>query len=267
MNKFKQLKKIPVKYNQWVIQQVGTNNDGPYKQMYPNIPVNDSGEELVSASKYGLVSSDFYLNEYLTGKTYLKTAISQGYLRNSAFLRKSHVLRLRRVDIFLRENGVFLHIQSGWRHPKLQIIIKNEFSRINGTDKANRLFATVIDGAAPPPHATGAAFDLELRNLSDGKRQELYYSFEGEDVHSSHELEQLAITFPELNSDKVFTEVLENRRVLFHSLCSINVVFDDKSDLFTSHPGECWHFGDGDPLSAYLNREKYARYGFVELPD
>src|SRR3989344_9516435 len=34
-------------------------------------------------------------------------------------------------------------------------------------------------------------------------------------------------------------------------------------EVFTVHPGEFWHFGDGDPLSAYLKRFEYAKYGYI----
>ena len=263
MSVLNDLRKTPIEIDAWMLRQVGFDNDGPYKDEYPRIKVLDSLEPLVNVSEFGIVSSDFYLTEYLSGKEYLKEAVDKGLLRSFSYLRESHVVRLQKVDNFLRENGFFLHIQSGWRHPELQEIVIRQYAKEYGELKARRLFAPVKKESAPPPHATGAAFDLEIRSLADANRQELYWSLGDKDIYSASELECLAKSSPDLLRNPKLRKVLENRRVLFHCLCSKGVVFDDGKDLFTPHPGECWHFGDGDPLSAYLRKENHARYGFT----
>jgi hypothetical protein len=69
---------------------------------------------------------------------------------------------------------------------------------------------------------------------------------------------------PDALRDQSFAEALQNRRILYHVLCTQGIVFDRQEDLFVEHPGEYWHFGDGDPLSAYLRREEFARCGLLE---
>lgn len=259
-----ELKKAPVEIDAWMVEQVGYDSDGPYKQEYPKIKNKNTLEPLVNISEYGIVSSDYYLVEFLSGKTYLQEAVDKGLVGWAAYLRKSHATRLQKVDEFLRNHGLFVHVQSGWRHPKLQEIVKHQYAEEHGEEKASRLFAPIPEGAATTPHATGAAFDLEIRSLTDGKRQELYWSINGKNIYGAPELEHLVLSSNELKSNKLVQQVIENRRVLFHCLCSKGVVFDNNKDLFTPHPGECWHFGDGDPLSAYLRQEDYARYGRIE---
>lgn len=250
-----------------MIGQVGFENEGPYKSEYPKIRVRDNLEPLVDISNFGLVSSDYYLTEYLSGRKFLQEAIDKGLLRSTAYLRKTHAQRLQKVDAFLRKNDLFLHVQSGWRHPQLQKLVKQQYEKEYGAESANRLFAPVLKDAAPPPHATGAAFDLEIRSLIDGQRQELYWTVNNKNIYGAYELEQLLKSNEALRSNPKVHEIVANRRILFHCLCSKGVVFQDDHDLFTPHPGECWHFGDGDPLSAYLRREGYARYGYINPHD
>jgi len=56
------------------------------------------------------------------------------------------------------------------------------------------------------------------------------------------------------------------RRVLFHCLTTPGICLNRK-DICVIHPGEFWHFGSGDPLSAYLSQEKFARYGETKPPN
>lgn len=266
MKDLDEIKNTPIIINPWMIEQVGVDNSGPYKQAYPEMLVKPSNEPLVNVSEFGVVSSDYYLSEYLSGNRYLQKAVNQGLLWTSAYLRRSHVKRLQLVDSHLRSNELFLHIQSGWRDSSLQQMIKQQFAEQKGEEQANRLYAPVIERAAPPPHATGAAFDLEIRSLVDGERQEIYCTFDNRQIYGAHELEAIVESNLKVSEELHVRKAVENRRILFHCLCSEGVVFHDKNDLFTPHPGECWHFGDGDPLSAYLNKEPFARYGLAVPP-
>ena len=256
------LKKTPIPIDRWKYQQVGKFNDGPYKKEYPKIQVTECGEPLVNISEFGLVSSDFYLDEYLAGKSYLGEGISKNLFYSKALLRQSVAQRLQKVDGFLRSQGYFLHIQSGWRHPDIQSLVKGEYAKENGQEAADKLFAPVINGAAPPPHSTGGAFDLEIRSLSDGLRQELYYVHEGRHIYGSYYLEEIATDIASISLELI--NILENRRMLYHILCTPDVCLSE-DEVFCCHPGECWHFGDGDPLSSYLSRHNVAKFGFVTL--
>jgi D-alanyl-D-alanine dipeptidase len=124
------------------------------------------------------------------------------------------------------------------------------------------MFAPVVDGQAPPPHSTGAAFDLEIWSLEIGCRLEMYYTEGGANVYNAYAMEKLALdgTRP---GEEAFVTALCNRRILYHVLCTKGIVFESDSELFCNHPGEFWHFGIGDPLSAYLSREPAARFGII----
>lgn len=253
------LREEPIPIDDWKDSQVGDNNGGPYKANYPLIAVEDDGsEELVDVAAHGLVSSDFYMDQLLKGDRYLQPALDGGYLWSRAFARASHARLLARADTFLRANGLFLFIASAWRHPAVQRIITADYAASHGADQARRMFAPVIDGQAPPPHGTGAAFDLEIWSLESGCRLEMYYTLAEKHIYNAYAMERLALAHA---GDPAFSTSLKNRRILYHSLCTKGVVFQNDDELFCNHPGEFWHFGLGDPLSAYLSRQRAARFG------
>jgi D-alanyl-D-alanine dipeptidase len=255
----RRLREEPIPIDDWKDHQVGENNGGPYKANYPLIPVEDDGrEELVDVATHGLVSSDFYMDQLLKGDQYLRPALDSGYLWSRAFARASQARLLARADAFLRANGLFLFIASAWRHPAVQKIITADYAARYGADQARRMFAPVVDGQAPPPHATGAAFDLEIWSLDTGQRLEMYYIWADKHVYNAYAMERLARSSP---ADPAFSISLQNRRILYHVLCTKGVVFESDHELFCNHPGEFWHFGSGDPLSAFLSQQRAARYG------
>jgi D-alanyl-D-alanine dipeptidase len=261
-----ELRFAPIPIDTWRDTQVGDNNDGPYKQNYPKIPVNDdTNRELVDLSEFGLVSSDAYMDQLLRGDSYLAEAFSQGLLWSRALARPLHARLLARADAFLRANSLFLFVSSAWRHPDLQKLITSDFAAKHGADQARRMFAPVLDGHAPPPHSTGAAFDLEIWSLETSSRLEMYYTDGSRNVYNAYAMEKLALGDRHLTDDAFLTS-LRNRRILYHVLCTKGVVFSQDSELFCNHPGEFWHFGIGDPLSAYLSRELMARYGAALPP-
>jgi D-alanyl-D-alanine dipeptidase len=257
------LRETPIPVDTWKDSQVGEANDGPYKQNYPNITVDDkTNDALIDVSAYGLVNSDFYLDQLLRGDHYLKSAFDNRYLWSRALARRSHARRLAKVDTYLRQNGLFLFVASAWRHPDLQEIVTKQFAEQFGDEEARRMFAPVAANRAPPPHATGAAFDLEIWSLDSGCRLEMYYRMGDRNIYNAYALERMAVDNA-LARDATFLTSLMNRRILFHVMCTLNVVFTDEADLFCNHPGEFWHFGEGDPLSAYLSRQPNARYGAI----
>ena len=257
------LRDTPIPVDAWQQAQVGDANDGPYKSGYPQMRVVDSGEPLVDVSRFGLVSSDFYLDRLLLGDSHLRPALEQGHFWSRAYLRESHARRLARADAYLRENGLFLFVASGWRSPQLQGIIKAAYAAEHGEERAGQVFASVTPGQAPPPHSTGAAFDLEVWSLQGSARLEMYYRHQNQDIYSGYVLERMSASHSAAGDDR-FDTALRNRRILHHVLCTRGVVFARDEELFCAHPGEFWHFGDGDPLSAYLSRQPVARYGLTQ---
>lgn len=258
------LRRTPIPIDTWKEAQVGDNNNGPYKQNYPNISVEENNSEpLIDVSIYGLASSDFYMDRLLEGDQSLKPAFDNGLFWSRALLRNSHARRLAQVDKYLRQNGLFLFIASGWRHPELQRIITTNFAKQYGEDEARRMFAPVRGDKAPPPHSTGAAADLEIWSLDMGCRLEMYYTDNDINIYNAYLMERMSASRSPITLTERFSTSLMNRRILFHVLCTQSVVFENEQDLFCNHPGEFWHFGDGDPLSAYLSQEPIAPYGAI----
>lgn len=236
--------------NQWQLEQVGTKNEGPYRDGYQNMIVEECGEQLVNCAEYGLVSKDYYINKFYDGlvnqdQTYLPLILERK-LFPFAWLRESVVKKLVRADQLLRQHGLFLVVNSGWRHPDTQKQAIDKAATTMGTKDTERLFAKVIS-----PHSTGGAVDVELWSLQDkvlGKS--LSFSFAG-DEYGFYNYE----TSNNLNENELIKRRV--RRILYHVLTR---------EGLTIHPGEFWHFGDGDPLSAYLSQNKFAKFGLIEPP-
>jgi D-alanyl-D-alanine dipeptidase len=243
------LRETPIKINDWIYKQVGRKNDGPFKKNYQGLITKECGEEMVDIDGYKISNDEYYKNYFLEGSLISK----------KIFLRESHAKRLFKVDKFFRDRGLYIHIVSGWRHPKLQKMIKEKYASKFGQKKADRLYAS-IDWKVSAPHCTGSAFDIELRDLSSKKKIRMNVYFNNEKVDSLYWAEEL------LKKDKLkcfSIDAVKNRRILYHALCTKNVIFKKKKDLFTGHPGEYWHFSDGDVLSSFLNKKKFTKYGII----
>ena len=251
----KKLRDVPVKIDKWAYEQIGKKNDGPFKDNYQNLEVRECGESLVDTGGFGLSSEDYYFKRFSSEKELLAKKL----ITEEIFLRKSHVERLARADKYFRERRLFLHIVSGWRHPELQKIIKQEYAEKFGQEKADRLFAS-INRSVPAPHSTGASFDVEIRDISTGEKIDMNVCYEDEKISSLYWAEEL---FSDKKLDSCSMEAVKNRRILYHGLCSKDIIFGKEEDLFVAHPGEYWHYGDGETLSTYLRKEPFIRYGIV----
>ena len=264
------LRQRPIPIDPWRAQQVGPRNDGPYKEGYQGMVVRDAGDEvLVDISTLGLLGGDFYLEKFFAGDDAFWPLVKARKLQARAFLRSTHARRLARVDRLLRRHDLFLFIRSAWRHPEVQALAKARLGETFGTDIAHRMCSSTGSGMAPPPHSTGAAFDLEIRSLASGQSLPMRARVRGAMVFGSYRLEEIYYRLDAAGRGAELEETLRNRRLLYHLLATPGVVFDTAAEVFVAHPGEFWHFGDGDPLSSYLAREEYARYGviFPERPD
>lgn len=249
------IRSTPIKIDSWAYGKVGKRNNGSFKGDYQNLEAKECEECLIDISNFELSGEDYYFSRFAHNEKFL----AKGLISEKIFLRKSHAERLSKADKHFRERGLFLHIVSGWRHPELQRIIKKEYAQKFGREKADQLFAS-IGGKVPAPHSTGAAFDVELRNLATKKKIGMDVFFEGEKISSLYWAEEL---MREGKIDAVDMESVKNRRILYHGLCTRGVIFEKKEDLFIGHPGEYWHYGDGDVLSAYLRKEPFFKYGIA----
>lgn len=242
----KDLMSKPVVFDPWQTTQVGENNDGVYRQQYPLLPVQDNHEPLVNCLNFGLIGKDYYLN-ILWDQNNLKKesllSLDTKHFYPFAWVRLSIAQKLQHLDAILRQHGLFLVINSGWRHPQVQELATKLMSAYYGDDYLKIALAP----SSITPHSTGGAVDLELWSLQ--LNQPLSFSYPN-DIINSFVLEQ--------KSNLTETETIKRniRRILFHLL----------SKNFVAHPGEFWHFGYGDPLSSYLTHQPFAVYGYVNPP-
>lgn len=256
------LKNLPVPIDHWILKQVGLNNEGPFKKNYQALKKKEIDEKLVDVSHFGIVAKDYFYENLKHHSIYLN-AVKKGLLTPQTYLRKSHVERLVKVDDFLRKNQFFLVITSGWRHPQLQVLAKKCYRNKFGSRRADAMYAGGKNWIVPVPHSTGAAFDIEIWSRQTGKRLNTRIKYKDEPVYGHYKAEIIAEQDPDFFNSDANRKVLGNRRLLYHLLCTKGVIFNRKEDLFISHPGEVWHYGDGDPLSAYLRRDGHIRYGLI----
>ena len=249
---------LPPILDDWQIAQV-VDKLGPYREGYRNLPIEDNHEPLVSCSSFGLVSKDYYLNKLADGEMIFLPALEKKLIYPIAWVRKSVAESLKIVDDLLRKHGLFIVITSGWRHSQTQELAIKWSRQKYGETETDRRYANVDDSQQKVivPHQTGGAVDLELWSLQTNRPLTRIESTD--DEINFFVLEKKAnITEPEVNKRYV-------RRLLFHLLTSPNVCLPD-TRLFTIHPGEFWHYGYGDSLSAFFKKEPFAIYGPTEPP-
>lgn len=102
-----------------------------------------------------------------------------------------------------------------------------------------------------PPHSTGAAVDLTLRDKTTGILLEMGTIFDDTTKYSHIDY------FEKKDLSKMnFSEevALSNRRILFHAM---------SSEWFAYHPREWWHYSFGDQIWAYINKEENAIYWYA----
>lgn len=102
------------------------------------------------------------------------------------------------------------------------------------------------DPGMPPPHSTGAAVDLTLRDA------------QGQAVDLGGEIDEIS---PRSHPD-FYAQAGDRRGQLYHHhrQC-LNEVMGEAG--FVRHPGEWWHFSLGDQRWAWLTQQPIARYGAI----
>lgn len=126
------------------------------------------------------------------------------------------------------------------------------------------------DTVTPTPHLTGGALDVGLASLETGEKfnrghaggaikgtaypdfHEGYHLVDGEsDIQNVAGQAEIA---------KESSEVMNYRRILYHAMTKV-------AGLYVN-PTEIWHYGIGDPLSAYVSGGAFQPYYDVaDLPD
>lgn len=202
------------------------------------ISTKEISEPLVDLADYRIICEPAYFNMGLS-------------LDSTIFVRQSVAEKLVNVNARLGENK--LKVWDGYRSREVQLTIyqklwnetkakQPEWNDDQLTIAVNR-FVTPLDNPVLP-HMTGGAVDLTLID-ANGVELDMGTGFDDFTPH--------AATF----SQDIPKQVQQNRTLLLEAMAA---------EGFTNYPEEWWHFGYGDPLSAYLNSEDIAIYGEIEKP-
>lgn len=203
-----------------------------------DIPIHDNGEPLIDV----LALSD---RLFLDRPRF-------DYKRESV-LRKGVAERLADAAERL-STGFSFGLVEGWRPPFIQArmfraVWRDMAERFPdlGPDELRPIverYSAPMDDTVPPPHTTGAAFDLAL--YRDGEIVDLSAPLEWRDP------EGFAFDAPGLSDDARF-----NRNVLAGAFEETGI---------TNYPSEFWHWSYGDQGWAYRGGHPFALYAAIE-PD
>lgn len=109
-----------------------------------------------------------------------------------------------------------------------------------------------IDPDSPPPHATGGAVDLTLRDTESGAH--LFMGSIFDDVTALSNTDAFEGTADAMSFSVL--EARDNRRLLFWVMAQ---------EGFANNPTEWWHFSYGDQMWARITGEPSALYGPAPL--
>jgi len=212
--------------------------------------------------------------------------------RKEIWLRHAISEDLKRVDNWLRERGLYLHVTDGWRRLLEQERIKDAYiereeaalrARVDAGeldrelvalhDRANSLFS---DAHFTAPHPSGGAFDAEIRSIVTGReitRKPWLWALKYKDKQLEEippeDLEWFEIMRNMLNGYQPPEEnirdsaepipdwvigCMRHRRLFFHLLSKDETEggFLPKGHAFDMHIGEIWHGGRGDRTSGVV---------------
>lgn len=203
-----------------------------------DIPIQDEGEPLV---------------EFLPLSKRLFLDRPRFDYKRERVLRKGVAERLALAAERLPE-GFALGIVEGWRPPFIQSrmfrstwrMIAERYPDLSETELRPIVerFTAPMEKRVPPPHTTGAAFDLAL--YREGEPVDLNSPFEWRDP------EGFAFDAPRLSD-----VARRHRAVLAEAFAGTDI---------TNYPSEYWHWSYGDQGWAYRGGHPHALYGSVE-PD
>ena len=172
------------------------------------------------------------------------------YKRESV-LREGVAHRLARATERLPAGFAFGLVE-GWRPPFIQArmfraVWRDMEERHPGVPPEElraivERYSAPMDETVPPPHTTGAAFDLAL--YEDGQASDMHSPFEWRDPAGFS-----------LDADGLSDAARRNRDVL-------RAAFEGTG--ITNYPSEYWHWSHGDQGWAYRGDHPFALYGAVE---
>jgi D-alanyl-D-alanine dipeptidase len=209
---------------------------------YREHPINQGNplfhEPLVEVSELGIIGVNHY---WVARNPPVPGAIRE------LLLRKSVGRKLRGVDRCLSQHGIGLFVKDAYRPLAVQQHIFDHYQR-----QSPGLVASPGGGEdSPPPHLTGAAVDVVLYDLKDGRELNMGKADEPGNIHPD---------FFELERGRMLSmweqEARGNRRLLIWIMLETG---------FVVNPTEWWHFSYGDQMWARLTGEPAAFYGAAEF--
>lgn len=209
-------------------------------------------EPVTDLKKIQIVENGDPLVDYLELDDRLLKARPRWRYTRASFLRQTVATMLSRAASELPD-GYRLAILEGWRPEYIQrrMYISSwnrwkerhpEWSDAQLRRVVNR-FTAPLHGKVPPPHSTGAAFDLVLTNES-GWELDMTSPYEAFDPHGYG-----------MHANGLSEKALANRRILSEALQAAGL---------TNYPSEWWHWSYGDQGWAYRTGASYAHYGRTE---
>lgn len=183
-------------------------------------------------------------------------------------IREGILERFLRVDHYLKQLGLQVWFNDGWRPREVQGYFHDVYmpeqirraspnlSEIEVTRRTELVWARPpekgkpVDLNSPPPHATGAVGDWVIKDVH-GKELDMGGIFD--DITAT----ALPDHFEKIRrSDRYLRKAKENRRLQFW-------VSELIGDLKVN-PREWWHASDGDQLATRLRGGEFAVYSYIE---
>ncbi len=199
-----------------------------------------SNEPLVNCNNYDLLNKNYYYNIAINNiipSDKLKRLILKN-TTSDVFLRRNIAIDLQIIDKVIKRHGLRLFILSGYRSAELQSIIRKVTITEKGKEFTEKMLA---DPDTHLPHATGAAFDIEIFDL---KANKLLPTKISNHFERNYLEQKQCLTKKEI-------EVRDNRR-LIHNLLATSIILP-KDKIFVPHPYEYWHYSRNEKLSTVFS--------------
>lgn len=125
------------------------------------------------------------------------------------------------------------------------------------------------DVPTPTPHITGGAADVALVNLETGEAFDRGHrpgGVKGTAYPDFHEGYHLTPNMSDIEDSSEQTEVAPPSSEIVLARRVLHYAMTEVAGLYVN-PNEIWHYGKGDPLSAYVSGDHRPYYGIAELPE
>lgn len=236
-----------------------------------------SGEPLVDIAEYGIAGQSYYSRP--NGAT---GAAVPGVPR-PILLRKSIAERLATINYALQASAevtelmggrVELYVNEGVRQPAVQkqlyeqtfpALIQSQHPTMSAAEQRklrnNMIAKPPTSGSTPPPHATGAAFDLTMRYVQPNN--DFVAKALVDMGHANTEIGNVAWPDYLEHSAKLIAadkRAQRNRRIFYWVMRG---ALNHEDSGFAVNPTEWWHWSYGDQMWAKLTHAPSAFFGFA----